>query len=262
LSFDFFAKNGYTYCFKGGYMTLKIDSQFQSLMAQKHDSNVDVAQVKRQLIEMLNDFPYESVNLETDHHITEALDLIQDDIDFDRSSVIVSKDKLIEALLCEKCATEKQEPLKNHMNPAMSALSYFDLVAQNKEREKAAQFQKFQEISSDLDKLSQAMSVFQTSSNGEKIDLSANPNAKAIIDSVRQKWGLPQGSGPYAWDNKNDVIAFLTQKQKELTHRSQEVMLNLQHHADQLKSMVDATKEMIKANNDLCEYINRKTAGG
>lgn len=240
----------------------KIDSQTQSVFAPKPKEAVDIAALKLQLVDMLKDFPYDTVNLETDSHIIDVLDLIKDDVEIDRSSVIISKDKLIEALLSDKCDVKKQEPTDNNLNPAMSTLSMFNLVSQNQEKSKAQQYQKFQEISADLDTLSQAMSVFQTQSNGDRIDLSSNDQAKAIIDKVRSKWGLPPGTSPYSWDNKHDVVAFITQKQKELTHRSQEVMLNLQHCADQLKSMVDATKEILKLNNDLIEYINRKTTAG
>lgn len=243
-------------------MTLKIETQATPSPIADSQKKKELEQIKQQLMAVLNDFPYDTINLEKDTHITEILDLIQDDISFDCSSVIISKDKLIEALLCKKCASEKQESINYDLNPALKTLSYFDLVAKNQEQIKAKQYQKFQEISSDLDLLAQGMSLFQTQSSGEKIDFSSNEKAKTLIDSIKSKWGLPVGTSPYAWDNKNDVISFLTQKQKELTHRSQEVMLNLQHCADQLKSMVDATKEMIKANSDLCEYINRKTNAG
>lgn len=240
----------------------KIDSQTQSFFAPKQKEAIDITALKMQLVDMLKDFPYDTVNLETDSHIIDVLDLIKDDVEIDRSSVIISKDKLIEALLSDKCDVKKQEPTENNLNPAMNTLSMFNLVSQNQEKSKAQQYQKFQEISADLDNLSQTMSLFQTQSSGDRIDFSSNDQAKSIIDKVRIKWGLPPGSSPYAWDNKQDVISFITQKQKELTHRSQEVMLNLQHCADQLKSMVDATKEILKLNNDLIEYINRKTTAG
>lgn len=240
-------------------MGLKVDGQVQETSTPCQLKSIEIAEIKQRLIHILHDFPYDTVNLETDTHITDLLDLIKDELDIDHSAVLVSKDNLMEALSCKKCSTEKQEPANHHLNPAQTALSYFDLVAQEQERKKALQYQKFQQINQDLEALAQAMALFQTSAAGDKVDFSSNEEAKAIIDSVKQKWGLPQGSNPYIWDNKNQVVSFLTQKQKELTHRSQEVMVYLQEGANQLKSMVDATKEMLKLDSDLREYINRKT---
>lgn len=240
-------------------MDLKVTGLMPKETTPSELKSVEIAEIKQRLIHILNDFPYQNVNLETDTHITDLLNLIQDDIDFDSASTLVSKDKLLEALLCEKCSTEKQEPVNTHLNPAQNALSYFDLVAQNQEQKKVDYYKRLKDINFDLDQLSQAMTLFQTNAQGDKIDLSSHEQGKAFIDIIKQKWGLPPGSSAYTWDNKNEVISFLTQKQKELTHKSQEVMLNLQTTADQLKSMADATKEMLKTDDDLRAYINRKT---
>lgn len=235
-------------------MSFKIDSHSPEKSAFGRESSLDLESTKQKLLSLLNDFPYETIHLEKDTEIRELLELIQDKIDIDLSQTLVKKQDVI-----DKINEKKQEPVSSFHNPAVSVLSYFDLASKIQEKKKMEQFEKLQEINNHMDLLGKLLSLAQTESSGENIDFQNNKEAQVIIDQIQEKFGLPQTKKPYVWENKQELMSYLNQKIKEQTHKSSESMVHLQHQADQLKSMVDITKEILKSDSELKEYIIRKT---
>jgi len=234
-------------------MSFKIDTQ---MIDHLHDSkldDLDIAETKKILLEALNDFPYDNVNLEKDDYLASLIYSLKNELKINLDCTLISKASLIEEL------TQKESRPKGYLNPAKDVCSYFDLVSRKQNEKKQKHYDDLSSINKDLESLGRALSVFQTASITDECDFSKDKEKQIILDQIKQKFGLPPETSPYVWSNKNEVTAFLNQKIKELTHRSSEVMLHLQHDADQLKSMVDITKNILDDDAKLKDYIIRKS---
>ena len=233
-------------------MTFRVDTSplEDTSLFDDHKFNCDEA--KALLEQMLHDFPYESINLEKDIEFTELLKLLEKELKLDLDRTLIPKSEIL-----NKLNEEYKLPPKFY-NPAQDVCHYFDLVSKNQEAKKLEHFESLQKINKDLELLGKALSFFQISSSLDKVDFSTNDEAKIVIEQVRALCGFPETKLPYVFENKTEVCTFLNQKIKELTHRSSETMLHLQHGADQLKAMVDITKSMIEEDSKLKDYIIRK----
>jgi len=234
-------------------MNFKIDSQMCEKISPHESSSPEIKQLKIQLKNLLADFPYSHINLEKDHDFFELIEPLQEELKIDLSQTLISKQSLLAALEEKKLINEP------FLNPATDVLNLFDIASRLGESKKKAQFEALQSINSELDLLGKVLAAFQCSSLDETIDLNQRPDILSLIDHIKAKHGFPLSTKSNIWSNKQEVTAFLNQKIKELTHRSSEAMLHLQHQADQLKSMVDVTKIMIEEDSEFKKSTIRKS---
>lgn len=240
-------------------MVFKLDGLSQETTKSPLSCCIDKKALIQDLLDKLHQIPYEFLSTDHDQDILEVASKLKDDLEIDFSAPLISTKDLKAALIkASENSSIKQPPF---LNPAMSVCNLFDLASKMQESKKKEHFTDLQNINTDLDLLSKCLGAFQTQKAGKPIDFSTSADIKELIDQVKTKWGFPEGTSCYTWENKNEVTSFLTQKTKELTHRSSETMLHLQHQADQLKSMVDITKNMLDEDAKLKETILRKIQG-
>jgi hypothetical protein len=237
-------------------MNCKIESPSYKDQILTQSDPQEVLKIKQDLLKKLEDFPYENIHLENDQELAELIYTLGEEIGIDLNSSLVSKNELIEKI--NKSINPEPKPF---LNPAVSVCNLFELASTLQESKKAEHFKSLQAINADLDLLGALVGHFQNSSLDQKVDFNQNSDIKILIDKAQTKFGFPISSKPYVWENKQEVISFLTQKTKELTHRSQETMLHLQHSADKLKSMVDITKNILDEDAKLKDTIIKRSAG-
>jgi hypothetical protein len=226
----------------------------------------DSRTIAYEILGLLNNFPYSQINPETDVDITDRLSLINDELQIDLNQSLISKEWLVQKLHAFltpaselKSATPSTSILSH--NPVMDVFGHYNRVSEALEKKKKEQFDHLNSLNNDLKELGDLIGDFQSGSSTNHIDFSASPEIKVRIDNIEKKWKFPKSTKPYVWENKNDVITFLTKTAEERRHRFQETMTRLQSIADESKSMTDIMRAIIEKNDELNSYIIRKTSG-
>lgn len=241
-------------------MFLDIEAIKPSSSPERLHQVLDKKAIRADLLQKLDLLPYQNLSFEHDRDLLDLARYFEDEIDLDLSAPLISKKDLKAALIQAEEKPAIKQP--SFLNPAHEVCNLFNLAASIQDKKKKEHFSSLQSINQDLDLISKVLGAFQTCKDDQKVDFSQNEEMKALISEVKSKWGFPESDKPFVWENKNQVTAFLTQKTKEMTHRSSESMLHLQHQADLMKTMADITKNMLDEDAKLKATIINKTNQG
>ena len=212
------------------------------------------------LLELLECFPSPFVHLQKDGKISEKIEELRGPLDISPLEERIEKKILIEklqALIGKQSPEDKKD--KGFLDPSRSVLNLFDLVSKKQEAKKKEHFDNLNSINQELAKINKLLGIIHVESKDGRLDLSLHEEAKALIDEIEAKYGMVQSSKPYVYENRNDGIAYLNQKAKEISSKTSEEMMFLQQGVDQLKSFVDITREILKQDHETKKHILSKS---
>jgi hypothetical protein len=238
---------------------MKIESFLDPSIQEKMDDKL-LSEKVSELLAMLSDFPNSYVHLSKDGKLSEKIDEIKTELDISPLEERIEKKILIEklsSLLGKETIDYKKD--NNFLDPSRSVLNLFDLVSKKQEAKKKEHFEKLQGINEELAKINQLIGIVHVQSKEGRVDLSKMEDATKLIDEITAKYGMVDQKTPYVFENRNDLIAYLNQKAKEISNKTSEEMMFLQQGVDQLKSFVDITREIVKQDSETKKHILSKS---
>lgn len=238
---------------------MKIESLSDTYIQEKIDDK-KLCEKASELLAHLLDFPYPYIHLKKDIELSEKITELKEELDISILEERIEKKILIEKLssLIDKQSIDDKKENK-FLDPAKSVLTLFDLVSKKQEAKKQEHFEKLQQINEELSKINQLIGIVHVQFKEGRVDLSKNSEAIQIIDAITTKYGMVEQKTPYIFENRNDLMAYLNQKAKEISNKTSEQMMFLQQGVDQLKSCTDITREMIKQDHDTKKHMLSKS---